>query len=327
MRNITLAIILVLLLIAGIAAAVFAQEQSPEEKTRTILKMQQTSVQWQDGMFTTRISSGNRLTSVSSRSLPVNEATVEFFVSEIVHESVVFEIDPEVGKKLVPMFSASGNLDEVLKAILEPLKLAYTVKKDGTIFVSTKERIAKIEGKTPEVPVLEVGEIFLLMKDGSRLKGKVKIEKWNLKTTYGLLSIPTAEIKRIRFAREAKEEEEALKEDEVATVRFTVTGNLEIDKLEVETPHGKLTISKIDIAEILFPRPSAGNQTQTKPTEEQEVAASKLLAEAEAFDQANPYEDKEIVAEKYKEVFEKYPNTKAAKEAKEKYEEVMQRRR
>jgi hypothetical protein len=201
------------------------------------------------------------------------------------------------------------------------------VKKDGTVFVSTKERIAKMEGKTLGVPELGVGEIFLLIKDGNKLKGKVKVEKWNLKTAYGPLSIPSADIIRIRFSREAKEGEEALKEDEVATVRFTATGNLEIDKLELETAHGKLTISKSDIVEIFFPKPSDAKEAQTKPTEEQETAASKLLADAKAFDQTNPYDPKEKIAEKYKEVIEKYPDTKAAKEAKEKYEEIMQRRK
>jgi len=324
----------VLLLIAGIAAAVFAQEQSPEEITRTILKTQRISVQWQDGEFKITLSGDLGMISSMSGSLSDDEQTVESVIFEIesfvfnaVHERVVIVIDPEAGKKPVPMFSASGNLDKVLKAILEPLKLAYTVKKDGTIFVSTKERIAKMEGKTPEVPELDVGEIFLLVKDGSKLKGKVKLEKWNLKAAYGLLSIPTAEIKRIRFPREAKEGEEALKEDEVATVRFTATGNLEIDKLEVETPYGKLTVSKSDIAEILFPRLSVAKEAQTKPTDEQELAASKLLADAKAFDQTNPYDPKEKIAEKYKEVIEKYPDTKAAKEAKEKYEEIMQRRK
>jgi hypothetical protein len=295
---------------------------------------------------------------------------------------------------------------------------------------------------------LEPQQLLFIMKDGSKLKGKVKIEKWNLKTAYGLLSIPTTEIKRICFSREAKEGEEALKEDEVATVRFTVTGNLEIDKLELDTGHGKLTISRSDTVEIIFPEPALVNSFEIRPTgewldtriklkksdkvnitaegalewkadikfspdgsvvksgtavdpdlaselsgktfplmgkigengepfkvgsscdkevdkegalflkieisedsetvaktlkgsynvkvltrgaekpsEAQEMAASKLLAEAESFDRANQYEDKEIVAEKYKKVFEKCPNTKAAKEAKKKYEEVMQRRR
>jgi len=151
---------------------------------------------------------------------------------------------------------------------------------------------------------LEPGQSLFILKDGSGIKGKMKIEKWNLKTLYGALSIPSAEIISIKVpAGEAKEEVGA-SEDQVETVRFTVTGKLEIDKLEVETPYGKLTVSKSDIVEILFPRPSAAKEAQTEPTE-----------------------DKEMVAEKYREIFEKYPNTKAAEEARKKYDEIMKRKK
>jgi hypothetical protein len=61
------------------------------------------------------------------------------------------------------------------------------------------------------------------------------------------------------------------------------------------------------------------------PDAARENAASTALAAAKAFDLANPYEDKEIVAAKYKQVAEEYPGTKAAREAARKYEEVMNR--
>jgi hypothetical protein len=57
-----------------------------------------------------------------------------------------------------------------------------------------------------------------------------------------------------------------------------------------------------------------------------ELAASNALGQARYFDAANPYEDKEIVAAKYREVVDKYPDTAAAKEAAKMFEEVMQRR-
>ncbi len=61
--------------------------------------------------------------------------------------------------------------------------------------------------------------------------------------------------------------------------------------------------------------------------EKVELEASGALEEARQFDRANPYEDKEVIARKYREVFEKYPDSVVAKEAKERYEEVLQRRK
>lgn len=60
---------------------------------------------------------------------------------------------------------------------------------------------------------------------------------------------------------------------------------------------------------------------------ETEHESSHALGRARSFDRANPYEDKEVVAERYREVFTKYPNTIAAREAQKMYEKVMQRRR
>lgn len=58
-----------------------------------------------------------------------------------------------------------------------------------------------------------------------------------------------------------------------------------------------------------------------------EMDSSEALGRARSFDAANPYEDKEIVAAKYRDVFERYPNSQAASEARRKYDEVMARRR
>jgi hypothetical protein len=70
-----------------------------------------------------------------------------------------------------------------------------------------------------------------------------------------------------------------------------------------------------------------GEKKEAREHQDREEAASKLLGDARYFDQANPYEDKEVVAEKYREVYEKYPNTKASEEARKKYDEVMDRRK
>ncbi len=58
-----------------------------------------------------------------------------------------------------------------------------------------------------------------------------------------------------------------------------------------------------------------------------EHEASRALGRARYFDKANPYEDKEIVAAKYREVADRYPNTAVAQEALEMYNKVMQRRK
>ncbi len=100
--------------------------------------------------------------------------------------------------------------------------------------------------ESDELEDLKPGHLLFIMKDGSMIKGKVAIDKWKLKTAYGELVIPAGEIGRIRFPHEAKE-------DEVQTVRFTVTGSLVMDKVEVDTGKGKLTIPKSDIKEIVFP--------------------------------------------------------------------------
>ena len=58
-----------------------------------------------------------------------------------------------------------------------------------------------------------------------------------------------------------------------------------------------------------------------------EMAASGALRKAEAYDKANPYEDKEIVAARYQDVATRYAGTTAAGKAAEKAAEVMGRRR
>lgn len=59
------------------------------------------------------------------------------------------------------------------------------------------------------------------------------------------------------------------------------------------------------------------------PTAEKELAARKLLLVAKHFQRQNPTEARSVVAAKYKEVFEKHPGTKAAKEARRIYRKFM----
>ncbi len=61
--------------------------------------------------------------------------------------------------------------------------------------------------------------------------------------------------------------------------------------------------------------------------EKKHLAASKALGQAKAFDRANPYDDKEVIAAKYDEVIARFPGTEAAQEAARLRAEVMERRR
>ncbi|MFH1421413.1 MAG: hypothetical protein ABIH42_01655 [Planctomycetota bacterium] len=70
-----------------------------------------------------------------------------------------------------------------------------------------------------------------------------------------------------------------------------------------------------------------GKKAEERKVDEREAAASEALGEAISYDRQNPYEEKEIVAERYSSVFSQYPGTKAADEARKKHDEVMGRRR
>jgi hypothetical protein len=76
---------------------------------------------------------------------------------------------------------------------------------------------------------------------------------------------------------------------------------------------GKMIVQRIDFGKYEIDR--------------REMDASRALGQARYFDQANPYEDKEIVAARYADVASRYPGTQAAKEALEMADKVMQRRR
>ncbi len=312
------------------------------------------------------------------------------------------------------------------------------------------------KAESEDVPDVELkaGEMLFLLNDGNRMKGRLSIDSLKLKTSYGTLTIPANQIKWLNFAGKS---ENASDKDTVETVEFTASGTLEIEKMEVETKHGKLTFKKGDIKNIIFPPPAGEKNFEVKPTGEwlntgitlkkgetltitatgelsgssakfkpdgsaqtkeveleegwgrarrlrlgesenkpsfplvarigengkpfktgaafkgkaeeegilflkvdipessaevakalkgcykakvfapgkaaarptakQEEEAAAALARAKAFDKANPYEDREIVSAKYHEVAQKYPGTKAAKEASEKAKEVMQRRK
>jgi hypothetical protein len=56
--------------------------------------------------------------------------------------------------------------------------------------------------------------------------------------------------------------------DEVETVRFSVTGKLDIDKLAVDTGKGRLTVPRKDIKIILFPKILAEKTFDVKATGE-----------------------------------------------------------
>ncbi len=234
--------IIIAILVAAIAAAALAQETQEQKKTLQVLKSH---------------SMGISSTGISIRSL---------LESLLERTGLSYVVDQSVARDESFEFNGSGTMDELLKQALEPRGLDYLIRKDGVIFVSTKKHIEELKhGKKEEKPDLKPGELLFVLRDGTRVKGKVSVEKWSLKTAYGDLVIPTSNIKAIW---PGKREKGSAERDEVETVRFTAAGKLEIDKLEIDTGKGKLTIPGSAIKEIIFPQPVGKKSFEVKPTGE-----------------------------------------------------------
>ncbi len=211
------------ILIVAFAAAALAQETEQQKKTRLILESERVTVNVRDMLVSTLVREFQILTEVK------------------------ISIDDAVCKKLTSTLDIKHvPAGEALNKTLKPHNLGYIIRKDGTIFISTEGKIAIMKvGKS-----MKVNELLVILRNGTKLKGKVNINKWNLNTAYGNLAIPSSDIRAIW---PGKKQEETREEDKVETVRFTVTGMLQIDKLEVDTGKGKLSIPASDIKEILFP--------------------------------------------------------------------------
>ena len=241
----------ILLLIVLLATGAYAQ-QTEDDKVRARLE--------------------NRRITLSFSDTPLKDAMG--FLRDVAGLNII--IDPSVEKDLsVTLRMRDIKLKNALKLVLAvDEELGYIVK-GGTIIIATKKRLAEIlKEKKPKKDCLNLkqGELLFILKDGSKIKGKVAMDKWKLKTAYGELTIPANEIKKIRLADKAEEgeeeKEEAPDEDEVETIRFTVTGELQVEKLEIEIGKGKLTIPKSDIKAILFPRPVIEKSFEIKPIDE-----------------------------------------------------------
>ena len=225
----------VVIAIVVLAAALALAQGNKDEEIRKIIKSRKVTLSFSDCSI----------------------ANVVSFLQDISGLNIV--IDPKCDSELTTTIRLRDiTMENALKVMLQPLDLDYVVK-NGAVFIATKKRIAELKGASQKKPPagLEPGQLLLLLKDGSKLKGRVAIDIWKLKTAYGLLEIPSGEMRKIRLPHEAKEGEKSPAEDEVETIRFTVTGKLEIDKLEVDTGKGKLTIPKSEIKEILFPKAAA----------------------------------------------------------------------
>lgn len=249
--------VVIIIVIVAAAVAALAQETDIAKETEKTLKTRTVTLSFSDCSLSNTIS----------------------FLQDI--SGLNFLLDPKVDSELtVNVRLRDVILGNALKVILEQRELDYIVKKDGTVWMSTKQHIAELKGKgaRKEDNDLKTGELFLFLKDGSKIKGKVAVEKWKLKTAYGELTIPSNEIRKITLKpeeekKEDKEEKEKNsekeqdipEEDTVETIRFTVTGKLEIDKLEIDKGENKLTIPKNDIKEILFPRPVIEKSFEVKP--------------------------------------------------------------
>ena len=240
----------VVIAIVVLAAALALAQGNKDEEIRKIIKSRKVTLSFSDCSI----------------------ANVVSFLQDISGLNIV--IDPKCDSELTTTIRLRDiTMENALKVMLQPLDLDYVVK-NGAVFIATKKRIAELKGASQKKPPagLEPGQLLLLLKDGSKLKGRVAIDIWKLKTAYGLLEIPSGEMKIIRLPHEAKEGEKSPAEDEVETIRFTVTGRLELDKLEVDTGKGKLSIPKSEIKEILFPK-SDDKSGKVKRATKAEVAA------------------------------------------------------
>lgn len=249
------------------AQVIFAQDDAANKKVEEALRTKKVTLNFQD----------TTLTEVMS------------FLHEIT--GLDFVLDPKLEKASETTVTLRVNdisLENALSLILESHGLAFCVK-DGAVFISTKEKIAEILGKVakPEGEV-KPGEVLFLLTDSSRVKGAIKITELQLKTAYGTLTIPIKDILGIRFPAAGKEEGKESQqptEDEVKTVKFTVTGNLQVEKFELETSGGVLTIKKADIVEIIF-QPSASAALGPGKKEWETAAAGTLrtiMTTAEVF--------------------------------------------
>jgi hypothetical protein len=235
------------------AAAVFGQDEAAEKHIRRVLETRTVTLHFAD-------------TSLEN---------VMSFIQDITGLNIV--IDPKCDKeKTITARLRDVKLKNALDLMLHPNGFDYLIHK-GALFISSKDIIAKMKrtaGASGESELKE-GELLFNMKDGSKIKGKVKQEEWTLTTAYGKLTIPAHEIGKITIApepekakkegEEKEKDKEAPDEDKVATVRFTVTGKVEMDKLEVDTGRGKLTVTRKDMKEILFPRPYLEKSVEIKP--------------------------------------------------------------
>jgi hypothetical protein len=232
-------VVFVLLILC--AAAALAQES---ENNRVLAKLK------------------NQIVTINFSETPLVEA-VHFF-QDITGlkfvTSKISETDITVSLRLREM-----RLENALHFVLVPNGLDYIVK-EGAVHVVTAEEPDKLRGGPirHELPDMKPDHVLLLLEDGSRIEGKVSLDKWKLKTAYGELAIPANEIRGITLARQTPEGFV----DEVETVRFSLTGRLGFDKLEIDTGKGKLTVPKEDIKKILFQKTLADKTFDVKATGE-----------------------------------------------------------
>ncbi|MFH1422674.1 MAG: hypothetical protein ABIH42_08200 [Planctomycetota bacterium] len=81
-----------------------------------------------------------------------------------------------------------------------------------------------------------------------------------------------------------------------------------------------------DLSEKIEANTSPAATDDSPPSQQMEIEANKMLADVKYFDLVNSGGDKNKSIVKYKEIIEKYPNTKAAQEAKNKIEELTKRK-
>ncbi len=99
------------------------------------------------------------------------------------------------------------------------------------------------------------GKALVRLRDGGVIVGEVRIEEVTLRTVYGELSIPKAEISQIVFPELPGGAPAGGAESLVVARRFSPRGTIELESFEVIVPYGTLRIAVSDIREVAFGKP------------------------------------------------------------------------
>jgi hypothetical protein len=124
-----------------------------------------------------------------------------------------------------------------------------------------KHLVEAIESFFGEVPVVRAsgappGKVLFHLRDGTLLVGTVDLEKLDLATDYGTLTLPRGEIRQIVFPN-AKEGSASSAPTVVVMERFSPSGALALESFAVKTAYGALDVPLAKVAHVVFGPPLA----------------------------------------------------------------------